>query len=378
MTMFKKIIRNKAGRVAVVSAALMMAMPVVSAGAQAASTKAGDKCTKAQYGKSTKTGANQFKCTYSTKTKRYTWTLLSAAPTTVPAIDLTKLDKTGWPAKFVVGGVPADQVAVMQTKWSGLINLFKDELGIPVEFYPGTSYAAVIEASIANKVDMVAWGAMSYIVAKQNGAKIEPLGITQQTGGTTFYTSRLITRTTSGISSIAGVRGKTVCFVAETSTSGNLVPTEGVLAAGLTTGTYTKRFSGTHTNSMVDLNNNQCDAAFMQEATWASVGTAAGGASLSGITASDFKEIWKSGPIPNGPFTIRGTLPTTFKAAVKNILLTKLNKDYFISKGYNGCTSSSCIIVEDASTTGFIAVTDSYYDTIRKVCEATKSTACKA
>mgnify|MGYP003353814027 CR=1 FL=1 len=63
---------------------------------------------------------------------------------------------------------------------------------------------------------------------------------------------------------------------------------------------------------------------------------------------------------------------------MRNILLTKLNKTYFISKGYNGCTSSSCIIVEDASTSGFIETTDAFYDTMRKVCEATKSTACKA
>jgi hypothetical protein len=72
-------------------------------------------------------------------------------------------------------------------------------------------------------------------------------------------------------------------------------------------------------------------------------------------------------------------LPASFRAAVKNILLTKLNKEYFTSKGYNGCTAvSTCIIVEDSKTNAFISVTDAFYDTIRKVCEATKSTACKA
>ncbi|MFI0461322.1 MAG: phosphate/phosphite/phosphonate ABC transporter substrate-binding protein [Ilumatobacteraceae bacterium] len=346
-----------------------------TAGASAPSVKNNDKCTKLQYGKTTKTGTTSFKCTFSSKTKKYTWTKVAALATTAPAIDLAKLDKTGWPTKFIVGGVPAENVTTMQTKWDGLIQLFKDELGMPVEFYAGTSYAGVIEASIAKKVDMVAWGAMSYIVSKLNGAKIEPLGITKYVDGTTSYTSKLVVPTGSTITSIAGLKGKTVCFVSSTSTSGNLIPTEGILSAGLKMSDLTQSFKGSHDNSILGLGAGQCDAAFAQEATVAAIGTG----TFAAMKASDYKTIWESGPIPNGPFTISSLLPASFRAAVKNILLTKLNKEYFTSKGYNGCTSvATCIIVEDKNTTSFISVTDAFYDTIRKVCEATKSTACKA
>jgi len=97
------------------------------------------------------------------------------------------------------------------------------------------------------------------------------------------------------------------------------------------------------------------------------------------MSASNYKTIWTSSPIPNGPFTIRATLPASFKAAVKNILLTKLNKTYFTQMGYNGCSLiATCTVVEDAKTESFVTVTDAFYDTIRKVCEATKSSACKA
>ena len=68
-----------------------------TAGASAPSVKNNDKCLKTQYGKSTKTGSTSFKCTYSTTTKKYTWTKVASVATTVPAIDLAKLDKTGWP-----------------------------------------------------------------------------------------------------------------------------------------------------------------------------------------------------------------------------------------------------------------------------------------
>lgn len=346
-----------------------------TAGASAPSVKNNDKCLKTQYGKSTKTGTTSFKCTFSSKTKKYTWTKVATVATTLPPIDLAKLDKTGWPKKLIIGGVPAENVTTMQTKWDGLINLLKDELGIPVEFYAGTSYAGVIEAAIAKKVDMVAWGAMSYIVSKLNGAKIEPIGISKYVDGTTSYTSKLIVPTGSSIATIAGLKGKTVCFVSSTSTSGNLIPTEGILAAGLKMSDLTQSFKGTHDNSVLGLAAGQCDAAFAQEATVAAIGTG----TFSAMKASDYKTIWESGPIPNGPFTISSLLPASFRAAVKNIMYTKMSKEYFVQKGYNGCTTvATCIIVEDKNTASFVKVEDAFYDTMRKVCEATKSTACKA
>lgn len=346
-----------------------------TAGASAPSVKNNDKCLKTQYGKSTKTGTTSFKCTFSSKTKKYTWTKVATVATTLPPIDLAKLDKTGWPKKLIIGGVPAENVTTMQTKWDGLINLLKDELGIPVEFYAGTSYAGVIEAAIAKKVDMVAWGAMSYIVSKLNGAKIEPIGISKYVDGTTSYTSKLIVPTGSSIATIAGLKGKTVCFVSSTSTSGNLIPTEGILAAGLKMSDLTQSFKGTHDNSVLGLAAGQCDAAFAQEATVAAIGTG----TFSAMKASDYKTIWESGPIPNGPFTISSLLPASFRAAVKNIMYTKMSKEYFVQKGYNGCTTvATCIIVEDKNTASFVKVEDAFYDTMRKVCEATKSSACKA
>lgn len=364
-----KFVRSLAAFAMVLTAAVSTSS---MASASANAPKVGAPCTKAEYGKVAKVGARNVQCTYNAKTKKYTWRAVASTATTVAPVNLDKLDKKGWPTKFVIGGVPAENVATMQTKWQGLVKLLSDELGIPVEFYAATSYAGVIEASIASKVDLVAWGAMSYIVSKLNGAKIEPVGISKYADGSTSYTSKLWTRAGSSINGIKDLKGKKVCFVSSTSTSGNLIPTEGVLNAGLTVKDMTQTFAGTHDNSMLFLGNGQCEASF-------SCCVIIGEGTLAGMKPADYKMVWESGPIPNGPFSIRSTLPASFKAAVKNILLTKANKEYFVSKGYNGCTAvATCVIVEDKNTASIIEVKDSFYDYIRGVCEATKSSSCKA
>jgi phosphonate transport system substrate-binding protein len=253
-----------------------------------------------------------------------------------------------------------------------MVDLFKTELGIPVEFYSASSYAGVIEASISKKIDFVAWGAMSYIVAKLNGAKIEPVGLSKYVDGTTSYTSKLWTRTGSSITGIKDLKGKKVCMVSATSTSGGLVPTEGILNAGMTLKDMTASFEGTHDNSMLGLSTNKCEASF-------ACCVIIGESTLKDMKPADYKMVWESGAIPNGPFSLNSTLPASFKAAVKDIVLKKLNKEYFVEKGFNGCTAvATCVIIEDKNTASVQEVKDSFYDYIRAMCEATKSSSCKA
>lgn len=357
-----------------IMAATVVSMVVVSTQANASSTTpaAGKSCTKAQYGKVIKAKPSAIQCTYNGKSKKYTWARVAETTNTAQPIDLSKIDKKGWPAKFIIGGVPAENATTMSTKWQGMVDLFKTELGIPVEFYSASSYAGVIEASISKKIDFVAWGAMSYIVAKLNGAKIEPIGLSKYVDGTTSYTAKLWTRAGSSISGIKDLKGKKVCFVSATSTSGGLVPTEGILNAGMTLKDMTVSFEGTHDNAMLGLSTNKCEASF-------ACCVIIGQATLKDMKEADYKSVWESGAIPNGPFSLNSALPASFKAAVKDIVLKKLNKEYFTQKGLNGCTAvATCIIIEDKNTASIMEVKDSFYDYIRSMCEATKSPSCKA
>ena len=165
-------------RIAAVTAVLTAVMAIsFGSGVQAKiEAKVGDKCTKAQYGKTQKIGAVGVRCTF--KNKKYSWTkVATTTATTIPAT----VNKTKWPKKFVIGAVPSENAAAMTLKYQGLVKLFQDELGIPVEFYSATDYAGIIEAQIANKVDLAFYGPFSYVIAKLNGAKIEPAGVAVST-----------------------------------------------------------------------------------------------------------------------------------------------------------------------------------------------------
>jgi ABC-type phosphate/phosphonate transport system substrate-binding protein len=151
-------------RIAALTAALTAVVAISSgSGVQAKiEAKIGGKCTKAQYGKYSKVGAVRVRCTY--KNKKYTWTrVATTTATTIPV----KVDKSKWPKKFVIGAVPSENASAMTLKYQGLVRLFQEELGIPVEFFTATDYAGIIEAQIANKVDLAFYGPFSYVIANQ-------------------------------------------------------------------------------------------------------------------------------------------------------------------------------------------------------------------
>lgn len=360
-------IRTRSLLTAIAVAGLSLGSVAQSASAASPGIKNGDACSKALYGKT----RSSFKCTYNTRTKKYTWTTVKKVNTTVTTV-AGKVDKTGWPKKFVIGAVPSENAASMTLKYQNLVKLFQDELGIPVEFYSATDYAGIIEAQVANRVDLAFYGPFSYIIAKNKGAKIDPAGVavSSATGVPGYKSYGIALGTNSAVTSISNFKGKRICFVDPSSTSGTLYPTAGLLAAGIDPTKETITYAGTHDASVLAVKNGTCDVGFayddMVDKTLIANGR---------ISAGEIKTVWKSGLIAGSPIAVRVNLPKSLVAAVRDIILNKANKTAMVKNGR--CTSeSTCQIIEDSSW-GFVKTTDSYYDGVRQVCESTKSSKCK-
>ena len=201
--------------------------------------------------------------------------------------------------------------------------LLERTFGISVRLFPAADYAGVMQAFSARQIEGASMGASGYAGAwlDTNGG-VEPLFVARESDGGISYVSVLVVRSDSGITDMAGMRGKALAWADPNSTSGYLVPRSELRAGGLNLDTYFSRtgFGGGHEQAVVAVLQRQYDGAV----TWASgQGEVSQGFTRGNLRAMvdkgmlnmrDLRIIWTSRPILNGPMTVRADLPDAFKA----------------------------------------------------------------
>lgn len=295
----------------------------------------------------------------------------TAAATGAP--ETTAADpRADWPEKLVLGAVPSEESTALQESYSKLIQVLEEELGLEVEFFQATDYAGIIEAQIAGKVDIAQYGPFAYVIAKNNGADILPIGaIVDGPDEEPGYQSYGIVKTGSDISDLEGFRGKKVCFVDPGSTSGYLYPSAGLLELGIDPeADVTPVFAGGHDASVISVKNGDCDAGFAFDAMVDSVLIEAGD-----IAEGEITTVWKSEVIAGSPLAMLNSLPESLKAEITRLVLEVANRDQLLADGR--CTSADDCGLTDENAWGWIVVQDSFYDGVRAVCKATKSAKCE-
>lgn len=284
-----------------------------------------------------------------------------------------------FPDKLIFAAVPAEENEILAEAYGPFIKKVSETLGIPIEVIAANDYAGVIEAQIAGRVDMAQYGPFSYVIATNNGAKIDPIGVQiEGPGEPVSYQSYGITRGDSPIKSLADFRGKKVCFVDPSSTSGFLYPSAGLLKEGIDPETgVTPIFAGGHDASALAVAKGDCEAGFAFDKMVDEVLIDKGE-----IKAGDLKVVWKSEPIANSPLAIRRDLPEALKTKIAEALLS-VNAKQLADEGRCeklevktlGDGTKACTFTGDG-VYGYVAVTDSTYDGVRAVCEQTKSEKC--
>jgi phosphonate transport system substrate-binding protein len=215
------------------------------------------------------------------------------------------------------GVVPGEDTAQLLPIYSRLGALIADRLGCDVVTQTGTNYTAVIEAMRAHRVDMASFGAFSYVLA-HTVAGAEAVATFAAADGTPgSYFATITTWPGSGITTLQQVRGKAFAFSDPASTSGHLIPSYGLVKAGIDPDKDIRPFyTGSHTASFEALHNHKVPAGELNS-------IAIAGAEQAGFyQASDYVTLWKSAPILNGPIAVRSDLPPAFKARLTQILRT--------------------------------------------------------
>ena len=144
-----------------------------------------------------------------------------------------------------LGGIPDQDVAVLEARFNLLAEHISEETGVPVRYLPSQSYAALVTGWDNNDVQLAWYGGLTGVQARLAVAGSQAVA---QRSTDENFTSVFVAAPDSGISSLADLKGRTFTFGSESSTSGNLMPRFFLAQEGIVPETDFKSvaYSGSH------------------------------------------------------------------------------------------------------------------------------------
>ena len=158
--------------------------------------------------------------------------------------------------------VPSGETERVVTGFEELAGMIYDETGLVIEPFVATEYAGVIEAMCSDpaKAHMASLATFSYILANERGCA--EAALVSVRFGSPVYNGQIFVRADSGINSIEDLAGKTFCRPDPLSTSGWIIPSITLKAAGIDPETDLAEIvdAGSHDASVAGVYNGDCDA----------------------------------------------------------------------------------------------------------------------
>jgi phosphonate transport system substrate-binding protein len=168
---------------------------------------------------------------------------------------------------FRVTAIPDESPTELARKAAPLVKYLESKLGMKVEFTPVTDYAASVEALANKQVDLAWFGGFTFVQANvRSGGKAVPL---VQREEDEKFKSVFIT-TDASIKTLADLKGKTLSFGSQSSTSGHLMPRNFLLEAKVDPDKDIKRvaFSGAHDATIAAVAAGKVDAGALNISVW--------------------------------------------------------------------------------------------------------------
>jgi phosphonate transport system substrate-binding protein len=169
---------------------------------------------------------------------------------------------------FKITTIPEEAATEQVRKLGPITKYLESKIGMKVEFIPVNDYPAAVEALVNKNVDMVWFGGFTHVQANvRSGGKIIPIAQREED---TKFQSVFITKTNSGIKTLADLKGKQVSFGSASSTSGHLMPRSFLLAASIDPDKDLKRvaYSGAHDATIASVVSGKVDAAALDITVW--------------------------------------------------------------------------------------------------------------
>lgn len=162
------------------------------------------------------------------------------------------------PIKWVL--VPSQDAEVVLSGAEEITAAIEEETGLIVEAYITTDFSAAVEAMCSGEAHMGALNTFNYVLAKEKGCA--EVALVSVRYGSNFYSGQVVTRADSGIESIEDLEGKSFCRPDPTSTSGWIIPSIAMQAAGIDPDNDLTEIidTGGHDGVIISVYNGDCDA----------------------------------------------------------------------------------------------------------------------
>ena len=167
-----------------------------------------------------------------------------------------------------IGGIPDQNVAVLEKRFDAVADYLSKELGIPVKYVPSISYSALVTAFSNGDVGLGWFGGLTGVQARiaAPGAN----AVAQRPGDAEFQ-SVFIVRTESDAQELSDLKNKSFTFGSEASTSGHLMPRYFLRQEGIDPEKDFKgqpSYSGSHDKTLEFVKNGTFEAGALNAVVW--------------------------------------------------------------------------------------------------------------
>ena len=247
-----------------------------------------------------------------------------------------------------VSAIPDEDPQELLRKYKPFADYIAKEVGVKVKFVPVLDYAATVEGLAANRLDIVWYGGFTSVQAVERAEGATRLAMREEDAS---FKSVFVTRTDSGIKTLADLKGKTFAFGSVSSTSGHLMPRHFLRAAGIDPERDFRKFgfSGAHDATAAWVGAGRVDAGAVNFLVWRKL------VNKKKIDTKMTHVFWTTPPYVDYVWVARGGLPEEIREKFKQALL-KL--DYSKPEDKK--------VMDLQRTRKFIPAKDSDWDGIRK------------
>ena len=243
-----------------------------------------------------------------------------------------------WPEikELTLAAIPVENASMTMNRFQPMADYLSKEIGIPIKLRIANDYAAVIEGQRAGNAHIAFYGPASYARAVMTGVKTEPLVNQRHDSGANGYYSILWVKNDSPYKTLEDLKGKTLAFVDPNSTSGNNAPRYFLAKEGIKVDQFFAKtfYAGSHENAVLAVAQGTADAAAnlwnsADDNLVARLSNRGFLKDASGkvLNPSDFRVLYKSTLLPEGPFSVLTSLPADLRQALRQAFLEMPKKD---------------------------------------------------